>query len=264
MSFLEKLEDPNHPLLGPTLKGLKLWKLWQPTRSTSGFFHNYAIHVFGTLFVVSQYVELWLIRDNLQLALRNLSVTMLSTICVVKAITFILWKNRWNSLIEYVSCLEKEQISKKDSIPSSIIDGYTKYSRKITYFYWCLVTATVFTVVLAPLFGFMSSADYRYIVRNGTSPYPEILNSWLPFDRTRGFGYWISVLEHSAICVYGGGVVASYDSNAIVLMSFFHGQLKLLGKNCARLFGEKNEAVSYDEAVKRIMESHNHHVGLVK
>lgn len=259
-SFLKSLEDPEHPLLGPTLWGLRKWRVWQP--NSSSFFIN-TIHVIGTMFVISQYIELWLIRSDLELALRNLSVTMLSSICVVKAISFIRWQKQWQDIIKYVSNLEKRQREKNDEISNTIIKEYTKYSRTVTYLYWCLVTATVITVVLAPCARFLSSQEYRVAIRNGTAPYPEIFSSWFPFDRTRGFGYWLSILEHCGICVYGGGVVANYDSNAIVLMSFFAAQLKLLSVNCARLFDD-DEVMSYDEAVKRIRECHSHHVSLIK
>lgn len=258
-SFVQSLENPAYPLLGPTLWGLKKWRIWQPNPST---FTN-TIHVLGTLFVVSQYVELWLIRSDIELALRNLSVTMLSTICVIKAISFICWQKQWKEVVTYVSNLEKLQLQKNDEVTNTIIKEYTKYSRRVTYLYWCLVTATVITVVLAPLVGFLSSQEYRDLIRDGLKPYPEILSSWFPFDRSRGFGYWLSVLEHCGICVYGGGVVANYDSNAVVLMSFFAAQLKLLSINCARLF-DGDEMISNDEAVKKIRECHYHHVYLIK
>lgn len=259
-SFLANLENPDRPLLGPNIYSLQKWRMYRP--EYSGFSSN-TIHILGTLFVISQYLELWLIRSDLQLALRNLSVTMLSTICVVKAISFISWQKQWKEVIEYVSYTEKRQLEKNDKVANAIIKEYTKYSRMVTYFYWFLVTATVITVVLAPLIGFLSSKELRERIRNGTAPYPEILSSWTPFDRTRGFGYWLSILEHSGICVYGGGVVASYDCNAVVIMSFFAGQLKLLSVDCERMF-DGIEVISHEEAMKRIQQCHNHHVNLIK
>ncbi|XP_030020708.1 odorant receptor 4 [Manduca sexta] len=254
------LENPNHPLLGPTLYGLKCWGMWQPL-GVNRIIYN-AIHFFAILFVISQYVELWFIRSNMELAIRNLSVTMLSTVCVIKAGTFVFWQKSWNDVIDYVSGLENIQLSKRDRITNSVISEYTKYSRSITYSYWVLVTATVFTVILAPLVGFLSSSD-KDLMLNGTLAYPEIMSSWLPFNRSRGFGYWVAAIEHSLICFYGGGVVANYDSNAIVLMSFFAGQLKLLSINCARLFND-NEVLKYSDTMKRIKDCHHHHVEIVK
>lgn len=261
--ILDKLENPNYPLLGPTILGLKRFSLWQPYRKISFLKYNY-IHFLCALFALTQYIELWNLRSNVELALRNLSFTMLCTTCVVKAITFIYWEEKWYFVMRYVSSLEKKQLAKNDKKTNFVVQEYTQYSRSVTYFYWCLVTATVLIVILAPLFVYLSSKEHRYLMRNGTLPYPEILSSWLPFDRTRGFGYWVYVLEHTSVVVYGGGIVATYDSNIMALMSFFTGQLKLLSINCDRLFGDGTEVISYDEAILRIRECHYHHVNLVK
>lgn len=256
MKFLLRLEDSNNPLLGPTLKGLQTWGLWKPK------WIHILIHLLALIFVITQYIELWIIRSNLELALRNLSISMLSTVCVVKANTFVLWQSDWGNILQYVTSLEKRQISKKDRITDRFIAGYTKYSRRVTYFYWGLVTATVFTVILAPMFSFMASSN-RMLIQNGSAPYPEIMSSWVPFDRTTGTGYWFASIIHSLICFYGGGVVANFDSNVVVLLSFFVGQLKLLSANCSRLFRDGKD-ILYREALERIKECHQHHVDLVK
>nr|WPO56469.1 odorant receptor [Leucinodes orbonalis] len=260
-SLLLKLESPDHPLLAPTLSGLKTWGIWQQN-STRRALSN-AIHIAAIIFVLSQYIELWIIRDDLDLALRNLSVTMLSSVCVVKAGTFVIWHQRWTHVVEYVSAQEKTQLSQKDKRTNEVIDEYTKYARRVTYFYWTLVAATVVTVILAPLAGFLSSAENRERIRNGTAPYPEIMSSWVPFDKTQGIGYWVTVLEHTLICFYGGGVVATYDTNAVVLMTFFAGQMRLLSVNCSRLFETVPES-SYEDEMRKIAECHRHHSLLLK
>nr|AXF48777.1 odorant receptors OR27 [Lobesia botrana] len=261
--YVSRLEDPNHPLLAPTLWGLQSWGMWQPNSGPSRIIYN-LIHLAAILFVFSQYVELWLIRTDLELALRNLSVTMLSSVCVVKAGTFVVWQTYWRDVILFVSTLENNQLEKKDKTTDACIESYTKYSRTVTYSYWSLVTATVFTVILAPLGIYLSSAEQRQLMKNGTVPYPEIMSSWVPFDKTKGFGYWLVILEHSLICFYGGGIVANYDSNTVALMSFFCGQLELLTENCKRLFGEDNEIVSNSEALGRIKQCHIHHLSLIR
>lgn len=260
--FLSSLENDDNPLLSPTLWGLQKWGMWQPRDGTNPKISN-AIHFAAVLFVISQYVELWIIRADLDMALRNLSVTMLSTVCVFKASTFVVWQKYWKDVINNISKLEKRQLSKKDKITDSIIDEYTKYSRRVTYFYWTLVTATVLTVIVAPLVSFLSSSETRERIRNGYDPYPEIMSSWVPFDRTRGLGYWVTVLEHILICFYGGGIVANYDSNAIVLMTFFAGQLKLLSVNCSRLFEDEKE-MNYEDEIRKIRDCHYHHLFLIK
>ncbi|XP_063832450.1 odorant receptor 94a-like [Ostrinia nubilalis] len=261
-NFLLSLENDNHPLLSPTLWGLQKWGLWQPNKGLNSKINNF-IHFAATLFVISQYVELWLIRDNLNYALRNLSVTMLSTVCVVKAFTFVTWQDQWKDVIDNVSLLEKRQLSKKDKITDKIISEYTNYARRVTNFYWTLVAATVFTVILAPLVCFLSSPDTRERIRDGYEPYPEIMSSWVPFDRSRGLGYWVTVLEHILICFYGGGIVATYDSNAVVLITFFAGQMKLLSVNCSRLFDDEKE-MTYEDDMEKIRACHYHHLMLIK
>lgn len=72
------------------------------------------------------------------------------------------------------------------------------------------------------------------------------------------------VVVHALICFYGGGIVATYDSNAVVLMSFFAGQLDVLKMKCSKLFDSGDEYISYPVAIRRISDCHNHHVLLVK
>ncbi|OWR51103.1 olfactory receptor 27 [Danaus plexippus plexippus] len=216
------------------------------------------------LFVLSQYVELYFIRNDLAMALKNLSVTMLSTVCVVKAGTFIIWQKYWKDIFNYVSKLEKNQLYKPDYLTKNTIRKYTEYSRFVTYFYWTLVTATVFSLILAPLASYLSSFQNKELGDSGASSYPEIMSSWVPFDKTQGCGYLVLTLIHVLICFYGGGIVANYDSNAVVLMCFFAGQLKILKINCERLFGNGEEIVSYKEAVERIRICHHHHILLIK
>ncbi|KAJ8709314.1 hypothetical protein PYW07_009140 [Mythimna separata] len=260
--FLKRLEDPNNPLLGPTVSALRNGGLWQKDRVKSFFYIS--VHFVAFLFVISQYIELWIIRENLEMAMRNLSLTMLSTVCVFKACNLVFWQDSWKEILDYVSDTEKSQLLKKDEKITNIILDYIKYARRVTYFYWCLVTATVFTVILAPLLIYWTSPTYRESVKNGTAPYPEIMSAWIPIDRTRGIGYCIATLYQIFVTFYGGLVVANFDSTAIVIMTFFTGQLKVLSVNCENLFGDGNEPVSYDEAVKRIKDCHLHHLYMMK
>ena len=133
--FFSSLENPKYPLLGPTLWGLQTWGMWQPNKGKAKIVYN-TVHIFAIVFVMSQYVELWYIRSNLEMALRNLSVTMLSTVCVVKATTFILWQKSWRNIFEFVSFVGKQQVNKQSNKTKRIINEYTKYSRVVTYFYW--------------------------------------------------------------------------------------------------------------------------------
>ncbi|XP_022815666.1 odorant receptor Or2-like [Spodoptera litura] len=260
--FLTVSEDPDNPLLGTIISLLRCGGLWEKDR-LKNFLHN-LVHFVAFIFVLSQYVELWVIRNDLEMAMRNLSLTMLSTVCVFKACNLVFWQNTWKELFDYVSELERSQLAKKDDTINKIIFQYVKYARRVTYLYWSLVTATVLIVSLAPLLIYWSSPTYRHNIRNGTLPYPEIMSSWTPFDRTRGIGFCVATVYQMSACVYGGIVVANFDSTAVVIMTFFAGQLKVLSANCSRLFGDGNELINYDETVKRIRECHLHHLYLVK
>ncbi|KAL0818851.1 hypothetical protein ABMA28_008170 [Loxostege sticticalis] len=260
--FLSNLENDDNPLLSPTLWGLQKNGMWQPKNVAKPKL-VYAIHFALALFLVSQYIELYRIRSDKDLALRNVSTTMLSAVCCIKVATFVAWQKDWNSIFEYVSKLEKRQLSQKDKVTEAIIGGYIKYSRRLTFFYWALVAATITTICVAPLVGFLSSAEYRERIRNGTAPYPESVSAWMPFDRTRGLGYWVTIISHNSIMCYGATIVANYDGNAMVLMTFFAGQLKILKENCSRLFDDEEETTCED-AIKKIRDCHYHHQLLIK
>ncbi|XP_045454592.1 odorant receptor Or2-like [Melitaea cinxia] len=261
--IFKNLEDPIYPLLGPNLWGLRNSGLWQPNKGFSKIIYN-ILHFFVAVFVLTQYIELWLIRSNLDMALRNLSYSIIITICVVKAGTFISWQKYWKEVFENVTLIEKKQQGKHDDETKKIIAKYTEYSRIVTYLYWCLVIATIFAIVLAPLVIYLSSHKLREEIRNGTAAYPDILSSWAPFDKTRGFGYWVLFGVHTFICSFGGGIVANYDTSAVVLMTFFAGQFEVLKSNCEKLFGNGQEYINYDEVIRRIRDCHEHHVQLIK
>ncbi|XP_045504398.1 odorant receptor 4-like [Colias croceus] len=252
--FTENLEDPNHPLMGPVISSLNLAGMWKPDNKIKVTI----IQVFAALSLVTEFIELWYLRSDMGSAMRNLSTTTLSLTCVVKSGTFVLWQKDWRQVIDYASSLEREQIEKNDRVTNKIIKKYTKYSRSLMYFYWCVSFGTVLAMLIAPLVMYMSSSEQRELIRNGSLPYPEIISSWVPFDKTRGYGYTAILVIQVCMCLYGGLTVASYDSNAVVLMTFFFGQLEILKENCKRLFDEERSSV------ERIRECHYHHVELIK
>lgn len=261
--FRNSLETPNHPLLGPNLWILKFAGLLQPKAGLRKHIHN-LIHFGAILFVASQYLELYIIRSHLNSALRNLSISMLSTVCVIKAGTFVFWDDKWKKILKWISMTELKLKEKNDDATEMVMSEYKSYSRKIAYFYWSLVYCTVLTVIGAPLATYVSDADYREKIRNHEEPYPEIMSSWLPFDKSRSFGYVLYVLEHIFICHYGGSIVASYDTNAVVIMNFFAGQLKLLSIDCSRIFKKDKTAESYKKALINIRDCHERHTELIK
>lgn len=263
---LEGLEDPEHPLLGPNRRGLRLAGMLQGAGGGGAGRGGRAargVHLLATLFVLSQYAELWLLRRDLGLALRNLSITMLSTVCVVKAWTFVGWQRDWTDILDSISRKEREQRARRGG-GGRLVRQYIRYSRVVTCLYWALVALTVLAVVLAPLAAYLSSPAFQDEIRRGDAAYPEIMSSWVPFDKTRPPGYWLYVLEHAVICVYGGGIVATYDANAVAIMTFFAGQLRLLRADCAAIFGDDARPASDRQALRNIRDCHQHHLFLIK
>nr|AXF48779.1 odorant receptors OR29 [Lobesia botrana] len=262
-AFLESLEDPNRPLLGPNYWllnkiGLLLPENWMQRLC------KVVIHEIATYFVLSQYMELYVIRSDLDLVLTNLKISMLSTICVIKANTFVFWQSNWHQVINYVTDADKFERENQDAAKGNIIHSYTKYCRRVTYFYWVLVFTTFITTTTTPLIRYYSSAKFREDFHNGTEPFPHIFSSWMPFDKEHSPGCWITVLWHIGICAYGATIVAAYDSSAIVILVYFGGKLDLLRIRCREMLGKCGLGISDKEANLAVRQLHEIHVLILK
>lgn len=260
---LSKFEDPNWPLLGPNIWALQALGLWLHNGDITSRMFN-SLHIIVAFYISTEFVELWFIRSNFNSVLRNLSYSLLSLVCLMKVGTFLTWQNDWRDIINYITELENRQRSRKDEKTNIIIDEYTQYSRAVTFFYWCLALATVLIVVIFPFVGLLTVPKIRECTLNGTIAFPEIMSSWFPFDKSRGYGYIISLLIQTTMFSWGGWVVGSYDSTAVTIMCFIAGQLKLLKVDCERLFGDDKETVSEEEAIRRIKQCHIEYVTLNK
>lgn len=261
--FLNALEDIQHPLLGPNYWILKRMGLILPDNKFEKAAYI-SLHAFVTLFVFTQYMELYVIGADLDQVLTNLKISMLSIVCVVKANTFVFWQKDWKDLIDYVCEADKYERESEDSVIGSIIDSYTQYCRRVVYFYWILVAMTVVTVVNTPLLRYWSSTHYREALHNGTEPFPHIFSAWVPFDKYNGPGYWVTVMFHTVLCIYGGGIMAAYDTNVVVIMVFLGGKLDLLRERCRHIFGSNDQGVSEEQATATIGELHGIHNLIMK
>ncbi|XP_049865846.1 uncharacterized protein LOC126366696 isoform X1 [Pectinophora gossypiella] len=261
--FLASLEDPRRPLLAPNYWIMKKIGLILPENQIAKIAYI-ALHELVTFFVISQYMELYVIRTDLDLVLTNLKISMLSIVCVVKSNTFVFWQKYWKEVIEYVTKADKYERDTRDSIKGKILDKYTKYCRIVTYFYWVLVFTTFVTVTHTPLLRFVSSVNYRADLRNGTEPFPHIFSSWMPIDKYHSPGTWITVTWHATMCAYGAMIMASYDTTIIVTMVFFGGKLELLRERSRQMLGHGGTGVSEQEAWKQVRQLHNVHVLLTK
>lgn len=262
-TFLEGLEDPKRPFIGPNYWILCKMGLILPENRVSKIAYI-ILHEIVTFFVVTQYMELYVIRLDLDLVLTNLKISMLSIVCIVKANTFLFWQVNWKEVIEYVTEADQYERDTKDAIKGKILDTYTKYCRRVIYFYWVLVFTTFITVTTTPAMRYLSSANFREAITNGTEYFPHIFSSWMPFDKYHSPGSWITVLWHILLCAYGAGIMAAYDTCIIVVMVFFGGKLDLLRERCKQMLGCNGLEISEDESWRIMRQLHNTHMHLMK
>ncbi|KOB69861.1 Odorant receptor [Operophtera brumata] len=261
--FLESLEDPKRPLLAPNYWILKKLGFILP-KNIIGKSLYIILHEVATFFVISQYMELYVIRSDLDLVLTNLKISMLSVVCVFKANTYMLWQNSWKEVFSYVTEADKFERNNQDVPKVKIINTYTKYCRRLTYFYWGLVFTTFLTTVFQPLAEYLTLSSLREGFHNGTEGFPHIFSSWMPFDKENSPGCWITVVWHTLICAYGASVVAAYDASVVVIMVFFGGKLDLLRERCKQMLGQSGAGISNGESDAVVKELHQIHVQFLK
>lgn len=157
---MEKLECTDRPLLGPNVKALEFWGLLLPKNWFMRYFYI-AMHVAVTLFTATEFVDVWFVKNDMSLLLNNLKITMLATVSVCKVTTFLCWQRQWLNIIEYVTKADLNQRATKDVRKNELINSFTRYCRKITYLYWCLMYMTVIIVIVQPIYKYASSKIYR-------------------------------------------------------------------------------------------------------
>ncbi|XP_034826065.1 odorant receptor Or2-like [Maniola hyperantus] len=261
--ILGKLEDPEFPLLSPNIKALKFWGLLLPEIWSKKWMYI-GFHISVIVFTATECAEILFVKDNMKLLLTNLKITFLATVSVGKVTSFLFWQKHWKSIINYVNEADKVQRQTRNIDKKAIIDKYTKYSRKITFYYWILMYTTVAILITQPMYKYFSSEIYRQNVKNGTETYTQVVSSWVPFNKNTIPGYILASLYQSYAAIYGGGWITSFDTNAIVVMVFFRGELECLRVDCSYIFGTENAPISNEEAKIRIKKCHKRHVELVK
>ncbi|XP_075984719.1 odorant receptor 4-like [Anticarsia gemmatalis] len=260
IAFAKGLEDSKNPLLGPTLKGLYLFGLWQTGSKLRTIVYN-SIHFSTLLFVVTQIIDLYVVRDDINKVLNNMSLTVLSVICFAKCYSYVMWQADWRKLAQEISAEEIFQIKKQDPSIQKRIDDYTKYTRIITYMFWVMVFGTNLLLIVTPFLRYASSQNYRDEISSGKEPPPQILCSWFPFDNNKMPGYLVSIMVHLFMGSQGSGVLAVYDMNAVAIMSYLKGHMIILREQCCCIF---DEATSMRDVLDRIRECHRHHTVLLK
>ncbi|XP_047519620.1 odorant receptor Or2-like [Pieris napi] len=258
-NLLKKLENPERPLLGPNFKALTFWGLLLPENVYRKIFYL-TMHLLVTVFTATEYIDIWFVKNDINLLLNNVKITFLATVSVAKITTFLAWQKHWKGIIEYVT--KSDLAQRKSDNKKALINNYTKYCRKITYLYWFLMYTTVVIVMGQPLIKFISSPSYRENVKNGTESYIEVVSSWVPFNKNTIYGHIAASFYQSYGAIYGGGWITSFDTNAIVIMVFFKAELEMLRMDCADIFG-KGEQVNHKEAKERLKNCHQRHVDLM-
>nr|AII01090.1 odorant receptor [Dendrolimus kikuchii] len=217
-------------------------------------------HFTTFLFVITEFVDIYLSRHDLNKVLNNMSLSVLSIICLAKCYSCVFWQKEWRKLTYEISKQELIQMKKIDPTVEKLMKKYTKYTRIITYMYWILVFITNLLLILSPFLRYMSSESYRDDIDKGNEPIPQIMYSWFPFDNEKMPGYIGAVILHIVMGSQGSGVIAAYDMNAVAIMSYLKGQMTILREKCEAIFeGGETEVV-----LDRIKECHRHHNVLIK
>ncbi|VVC89369.1 unnamed protein product, partial [Leptidea sinapis] len=226
-------------------------------------YYLYFVNLIVTLFVTSQFVELYVIRSDFTQVLTNLKISMLSIVCIVKSNSFFLWQGKWKEVIDYVTEADKCERDDKDTLIEKIIKKYTSYCRYLVNFYWCLVAITAVTVIGTPLIRYVSSETYRQALQNGTELFPHIFSAWTPWDRYQSPGTWVNLIFQTMMCICGAGIMANFDTCTLVIMVFFGGKFELLKARCEIIF-TGDTMISDEEGNTRIHQLHAVHVALMK
>lgn len=261
----KRIEDPDKPLLGPNIWCLKIFGLILPDNSVLRFFWI-IYHIAGTIFVVSQFVELYFIQSDLDLILTNLEISMLSTVCVMKCYSFVLCQETWRDIIKYINEADMFERKSADQTRKTILEEFTNYSRKMTYNYWILLTVTTLVSIFTPVIQSVTRvlSSHRENSQNETVLFPHIFSSYMPFDKYHGPGSWITVIWHLMACYYGSGTIGAFDAIVMVIMVYFGGKLDLLRERCKQMLGSDGVPISDEEAAARIKELHHIHVNILK
>ncbi|KAL4708730.1 hypothetical protein ACJJTC_002565 [Scirpophaga incertulas] len=249
-------------LMAPNICILKLTRLIIPEKKLEKVI-AIVIHEIITFFVLTQFIDLFM-SINLDMALTNLKTTMFSGICVFKSNSILIWQESWISIINYVT--KSHNIERRTANPrrQQIINSITKYCHRMTKMYWVLVMITAFTTISGPLIKYLTFKSLREDIHNGVEPFPHIVNSWMPVDKDKSPGCWITMVWQVIICSCGTTLVMSYDACAIVLMVYFGGQQDLLRDRCKELFGQSGIGVDDNEFYVKLREIHHIHILHVK
>lgn len=223
-----------------------------------------ALHLFSLFFVVSQFIDLYIIRNDFKKVLMNMSITALSTVAISKTISCLLLRSRLLKVIDAICEEEQTVLDLQNAFEVKLMKNYKKYARIVTYSYWLVIFITNIVTIISPFVKYATTSSYRDVIKNGTEPYPQILSSWFPFDNTKMPGYFFATVIHIVMTTQGTGVIAVYDANAVVIMTFLKGQFIILQEKCRRICEDNDEITNKSDFLMRIKECHRHHNFLLR
>ncbi|XP_013165829.1 PREDICTED: odorant receptor 22c-like [Papilio xuthus] len=224
----------------------------------TNYLKDRAFHLCSFIFVISQIIDIYFMRNDFNKVLLNISITALSFIAICKTISCLLLQSRLQKVINAIKD-EEDILYLNDKFEIKRMKNYKNYARLITYLYWLVIFITSVVTIIAPFLKYASSSSYREEIKNGTEPYPQIISSWFPFDNNKMPGYFFATLIHTIMTIQGAGVVAVYDANAVSIMTFLKGQFIILQEKCRRIFGAEDVNLTKSEIYIRIKECHRRH-----
>lgn len=261
--LFQNLEDSQKSLLGPNIWILRNIGLFDSDNKLLNYF-NYFNKILVNLLLITQFIDLYQLTSKIgtdvdvdvNILLFNLKFTCVAFITLLKCNTFLIWGKKWKIIFDYVTKADIEERGNGD-YRQSIINGYTNYSRILTYGYFLMIFATGIIV------GFIPAIKYAWS-NNEDKIFVHVASVWVPFNKEVPPGCWILFTWHLFISYYTGAIIGIYDTSMYVIMKFFEKKLQLLQVRCSLLYRDKAEIVSDEEFQTRIKICHIQHNEFLK
>lgn len=261
--FHSALEDSNYPLIGRNVKLLKMSYLlpeqaeYRPAvRVKAGILLSFMV-----FFALTQATDTFINILNIVKFLRNMKYVLMSTMIIAKVSSYMLWQNRWESIIQFVNEVTVDRLKTDDQISIKINKKIVKYCKIIIYIYIYLTSATVFLVLIQPIL--IYCLRMYSSLEDDLDKYIPITNTWVPFDKDNPIVYLFSMLLQIYATIYSLIYIVAFDANAVSTMVFFRGELELLRRDSQILFGTSN-LVNEETARVNLSKCQKRHQDLVK
>lgn len=99
---LKRTEDPKRRLLGPNIWLMTKMGLLLPENKFAKV-ANIIFHFTATVFVMSEYMEIYVIRSDLNQVIENVKIPLFSITCVIKLNAFLLAQKEWKQVLDYIT-----------------------------------------------------------------------------------------------------------------------------------------------------------------